>query len=52
MVNVDAAMIAQGPLEAASRYRGPPLTGVRENASDFDCHSAYLSCISRFPIKW
>jgi hypothetical protein len=40
-MQVDAALIAQGPFEVASRYRGPPLADVRENASDFDSHSAY-----------
>jgi hypothetical protein len=41
IMQVDAALIAQGPFEVASRYRGPPLADVRENASDFDSHSAY-----------
>jgi hypothetical protein len=45
---VDAALIAQGPFEVASRFRGPPPAGVRENASDFDRHTAYLAntCVS------
>jgi hypothetical protein len=38
-----AALIAQGPFEVASRFRGPPpLATARENASGFDTPSAYL----------
>jgi hypothetical protein len=48
IMQVDAPLIAQGPFEVASRYRGPPLADVRENASDFDRHTAYLAntCVS------
>jgi hypothetical protein len=48
-MHIIAAMIAQGPFDFASRYRGPLLGDVRENAIDFDSTCAslantYVSC--------
>ncbi len=42
-MQVDAALIAQGPFDVASRFRGPPLGDARENASDFDSDFAHLA---------
>jgi hypothetical protein len=41
MLQIDAALIAQGPFEVAPRYRGPPPADVRKNATGFDNHFIY-----------